>query len=1335
MRQGKPSGLWNPDNERDACGVGLVVDRDGSHGRRVLPLALAALARLSHRGAVDADGRTGDGAGVSTQIPHALLAEEFTRRGKRLPERGLFATGFLFLPRPREERRACRETVARVLASRSLTLLAVRKPPFSERALGEKARGCRPAIEQLFVSRPEGLTGEEFEERLYLARKEMERRLRRFLPGRFCVVSLSHRMIVYKALARGVDLPAFYGDLSNPLYETRFALFHQRYSTNTSPSWALAQPFRLLAHNGEINTIAGNRARMRAREASISAEAEPGLRDRLPFIEERTSDSGNLDNAAELLLRTGRSLPHAMTMLLPPAWEQNDELAPEVRAFYEYHSGLMEPWDGPAFVVFSDGRIAGAAMDRNGLRPARTVETRDGLYLAASEAGVAAVEEESIARRGRLGPGDLIAVDLGSGELMGTEEIRSTLSAQAPYRQMLPPGLRKSPDSGTASQGAALPPEVRLARCKAFGYTREELQLVLVPMSAQGREPLGSMGDDTPLAVLSDKPRLLFSYFKQRFAQVTNPPIDPLRESIVMSLDVLLGPETSLFSGGAEPEGRIRLETPVLSDAALAVLLGPEQAPKAKTLGLTFPVKAGVAGFRRALAALARRASRAIDAGARLLALSDRGADRGRAALPVLLAVAAVHQELVRRGKRPRASLLVETGEARDEHQLATLIAYGADAVNPYLALEVIRAGVAEKPAGGEAGLDEKRYLRTLERGLAKILSKMGISTLRSYQGAGLFEAIGLSEELVRRFFPGAGSPIGGIGLEEIALETLARHSAAHSEQAAPVLEQGGFHGFRRGGEAHAFSPEVVRTLRAAAASGRPLDYEDYARLVASRDPLAVRDLLEFDAPPSASIPIEEVEPVEAILSRFATAAMSIGALSPEAHETLAIAMNRIGSRSNSGEGGADPARFWTPLPGGDSANDRIKQVASARFGVTAEYLVSAGELQIKMAQGSKPGEGGQLPGHKVTAHIARLRRCREGTTLISPPPHHDIYSIEDLAELIYDIKSVNPRARVGVKLVATAGIGTIATGVAKAFADSILVSGHDGGTGASPLASIKNAGIPWEIGLAEVQQALVASGLRRRVRLQVDGGLKTGRDVAVAALLGAEEFAFGSAALVSAGCVMARQCHLNTCPAGIATQREDLRGKYRGTPEMVIAFFTAVAREVREILARLGCRTLAEAVGSIERLRARVPADRFKVSTVDLSRILPGPRRPEGPRRCLDPSNDAPRTGSDIDGRALERLRIRPIPTALEFAITNADRAVGARIAGELSRPATARIDSGGEPCGPPHPLPARVVLHFRGSAGQGFGAFCVGKMRISLEGEANDHVAKGMSGGQIAI
>jgi glutamate synthase (ferredoxin) len=1316
------TGLANPADGRDACGVGFVAERGGRPTRRVLPLALTALCRMSHRGAVAADGRTGDGAGVTTQIPHLLLAEDFAERGKSLPEPDRFAAGLLFLPRGEDHRRVCRQTVERVLGERQMPLLGWRKPPLRDDALGATARRSAPVLSQIFVGRPDGIGPEEFERGLFLARKEIDRRLRLFLPESFSFVSLSHRTLVYKALVRGVDLGEFFEDLSNPLFETAFALFHQRYSTNTVPSWARTQPFRLLAHNGEINTIAGNRARMEARAAAIRARGLSEEVALLPLLDSETSDSANLDNAAELLLRTGRPLLQAISMLMPPAWENDVELPGGDRAFFEYHAGLLEPWDGPALVVFTDGRVIGAAMDRNGLRPARTIETRDGLFLLASEAGVAEVEEDSIVRRGRLGPGDVVALDLSTGDLSDRERVRGELAAAEPYEEWVRKFRSATPFPAATAETSPAPDRART--WKAFGYTREQMRLVLGPMRREGREPLGSMGDDTPLAVLSGRGRSLFSYFKQRFAQVTNPPIDPLRESIAMSLDVLLGPEGNLFAGGPDCGPRTRLPNPVLRDGDLEALRRGQPSEQTRTLDTTFAAAGGVEGLRRALRQLPIEAERSIAEGAWLLVLSDRRVDGERAPIPALLSLAAVHQRLLRGGSRLRASVIVETGEGRDEHETAALLAFGADAVNPYLALEAIRAAAIE--SGDSPHAAQERYLSALSAGLLKILSKMGISTLRSYKWAPLFEAIGLAEEIVLEYFPGAGCPIGGAGLDEIATETVRRHASAFAVDSHPALDEGGDHGFRRGGEAHAFSPDVVRSLHALARSGSPVDSEAYSDRMRARDPLALRDLLEFARPPGGPIALREVEPLGAILRRFTTAAMSIGALSPEAHETLAIAMNRIGGRSNSGEGGADPNRFWSTLPNGDCANDRIKQVASARFGVTAEYLVSAGELQIKMAQGSKPGEGGQLPGHKVTPHIARLRHSPEGVTLISPPPHHDIYSIEDLAELIYTLKRVNPTARVGVKLVATAGIGTIATGVAKAFADSILVSGHDGGTGASPLGSIKNAGIPWEIGLAEAQQALVAAGLRERVRLQTDGGLKTGRDVVVAALLGAEEFAFGSAALVAAGCVMARQCHVNTCPVGIATQREDLRAKFRGTPEMVIHFVTAVAREAREILASLGLPSLAEAIGRTDLLEARVPTGRFKLETLDLSRLVPGPAPRKGPRRCLDDRNDPPRTGSDLDERALARLRAagNGKPTAaLDFAITNADRAVGARIAGELSSPLTAPG------------LPSAVDLRFRGSAGQSFGAFCVDRLRLTLEGEANDHLAKGMSGGEIRV
>jgi glutamate synthase (NADPH/NADH) large chain/glutamate synthase (ferredoxin) len=1283
---------------------------------------------MAHRGAVDADGRTGDGAGVITQIPHDLLASEFARRGARLPNAGSLAVGLFFLPSGEDERRVCRESVTRALRDGGLPLLGWREVPVREEALGPKARGSRPAIFHLLVGRPEGLTDGEYETRLFLARKEMERRLCPFLPERFAVASLSHRTLVYKALARGVDLAGVYPDLENPLFATAFALFHQRYSTNTLPSWALTQPFRVLAHNGEINTIPGNRARMRSRGAAIAAGGRPEQKALLPLLQEGMSDSANLDNAAELLTRTGHSLLQSIAMLLPPAWENDPDLPRDARAFFEYQAARMEPWDGPALVVFTDGLTVGAATDRNGLRPARTVETRDGLFALASEAGVVDVAEDNVFSRGRLQPGDLLALDLEEHVVLERTAIHARLAAGKPYRQWLEanarPGILAARRGAPSAFGGG--PSCSVPVLKAFGYTREEMELVLGPMHREGREPLGSMGDDTPLAVLSGKPRLLFSYFKQRFAQVTNPPIDPLREALVMSLATPLGPEGDFWTEGPEHAARVWIDGPVLRPEEVGAVAAGALRGSCRKVSLRFRTAGGLAAFRRRLDRVIRASVRAAQEGASWIVLSDRGVDARHAALPTLLGAAAVHQSLVRRGLRSRVGLLVEAGDARDEHQVACLLAFGADAVCPWLALERIRSAATETGAPEPSTrLSESRYLSTLGKGILKILSKMGISTLRSYQGAGLFEAIGVSARVVREYFPGTPSPIEGAGLPEIAEEVLRRHDLAFGPAAREVLEEGGFHRYRRDGEVHAYSPEVVRALHDAVGSGEALDYAVYADLVHRRDPVVVRDLLELA--PARPVPIDEVEPVEAIFPRFATAAMSIGALSPEAHETLAIALNRIGGRSNSGEGGADPDHFWTALANGDSANDRIKQVASARFGVTAEYLMSADELQIKMAQGSKPGEGGQLPGHKVAAHIARLRHAPQGTTLVSPAPHHDIYSIEDLAQLIYDLKRVNPRARVGVKLVSSAGIGTIAAGVVKAFADAILVSGHDGGTGASPLGSIKNAGAPWEIGLAEVQQVLVAAGLRRRVRLQVDGGLKTGRDVVIAALLGAEEFAFGSAALVSTGCVMARQCHLNTCPVGIATQREDLRRKFRGTPEMVIRFLTAIACEVREILARIGLRSLEDAVGRTELLEPRVPG-RFKIATVDLGRVVPGPRLPAGPRRRVDVRNDPPGTGGELDGRVLERLRSKegsgPSRLWMTLDVTNADRAVGARIAGEMAGRLRGR-----------RLAPGTVSLDYRGSAGQSFGAFCIDGMRMTLEGEANDHVGKGMSGGEIVL
>jgi glutamate synthase (ferredoxin) len=1310
-------------SHHDACGVGFIADLGGRPTCAILPLAIEALARLGHRGAVDADGRTGDGAGVITELPHALLAGHLTAAGLPAPAPGDLAAGLLFLPREPEVRTAALKALEEVLARHSLPLLAVREVPIREEALGEKACLSRPHLAHVLVGRPDSIHADAFERALFLARRDVENALHPLGPEAFHVVSLSHRTLVYKALVRGADLRAFYVDLTRPDYLTSFALFHQRYSTNTFPSWSLTQPFRVLAHNGEINTIRGNRSWLRARAGDLRSPRlgiDAGLRRPL---REGVSDSASLDEAIELLVRAGRDLDHAITMLMPPAWENDPEMPDDVRAFYEYHSCLAEAWDGPAMLAFADGRFVGAALDRNGLRPARFSVTSDGLVVLASEAGVVDLDAERVVTRGRLGPGDILAVDLQARRLLATGAIREKLAGRRPFRRWLERARRRDPGASEIAHRsrATRPPDLRALR--AFGYTREDLQLILGPMYREGMEPIGSMGDDSALSVLAARPRLLFSYFKQHFAQVTNPPIDPLREALVMSLATYLGPRGNLLDETPEACAQVHLPTPLLDDAGLGRLLASEALP-ARTLTLVFSSSGDTLAFRRALDRLRSDAARAVVEGAQLLVLSDRDVDAGHPALPSLLAVSSVHQELIRLGLRCRASLVADTGDARDDHQIAALLGFGAEAVCPYLALAAVGNAVADSGGSPADAKDaERRYFKALGKGLLKILSKMGISTLRSYQGAQLFEAVGIDEDVIREHFTGTPSGVGGLGLDEIAREVLERHESAYAAASSTLLEEGSLHRYRRNGEPHAFEPPVIKALHAAIRTGAKLDYGRYAELVHSREPIALRDLLEIRT--GKAIPIAQVEPAAAIFPRFLSAAMSLGALSPEAHEVLAIALNRIGGRSNSGEGGEDPARFWNVSAEGDSANSRIKQVASARFGVTAEYLVSADELQIKMAQGSKPGEGGQLPGHKVAPHIARLRHSQPGITLISPPPHHDIYSIEDLAQLIYDLKRVNSHATVSVKLVSEAGVGTIAAGVAKAMADAVVIGGHDGGTGASPLGSIKNAGTPWEMGLSEAHRVLAESGLRSRVRLQVEGGLKTGRDVVIAALLGADEFGFGSAALVAAGCVMARQCHLNTCPAGIATQRDDLRSKFDGTPEQVIRFLTAVAEEVREILASLGMRSLAEAIGRSDRLEARVPKGGGKASLVSLGQVMEAPRphafTPRGRGDRTEPHLGEPH----IDDRVIERLGSED-PPSVEMALPlfNSDRAVGARIAGLLALGRRGR------------PLPPGAVrLRYHGAAGQSFGAFCIDGMEMELTGEANDYVGKGMSGGIIGL
>ncbi|MDQ7829717.1 MAG: glutamate synthase large subunit [Armatimonadota bacterium] len=1284
--------------EHDACGVGFVARLDGPR-HEVLGAALRAVARMSHRGAVSADGKSGDGAGVLTQLPYRLLRRDLRLEG--IPDQDL-AVGMLFLP-PRGTD-AARAAVEAAASAEGLAVLGWRAVPVEPEALGEHARATQPVIEQVVLGR--GTHGDAaFARALYLCRRGIERRWREAGVDGY-VVSLSHRTLVYKGLFVSPQLPRFYPDLTDPCYETALAVFHQRYSTNTFPSWRLAQPFRYLAHNGEINTLQGNVLWTRAREATL--RTAPPWRERwadlVPLLTDGASDSAHLDGVLELLVLSGLGLLRALAMLVPQAWELVEDLDPHLRAFYAYHACLTEPWDGPAALAVSDGALVAGALDRNGLRPARYTVTADGLVVLASEAGVLEVEPERVLEKGRLGPGQVLAVDTARGRVLHDDAVKGALAREHPYLRWIAP-LGRLPEPRAC--GPAPAPSQRLRRLqRLFGYTVEDVEWVLRPMATEGKDPVFSMGDDTPPAVLAQRPRLLYAYFRQRFAQVTNPPIDPLRERSVMALATLLGPRGGWLGDGPR-EGLMALDSPLLEPAQLAWLR--REAPcGVASLEACFRPAAQPLGA--ALDDLCAAAVRAVTAGAGILVVSDAAVDAERVPIPMLLAVAAVHHRLVDAGLRMRTSLVAETGEARDIHQIAALLGYGTQAVCPYLAF----ATVASVPDGAAA------YRRAVEAGLLKIMAKMGISTMLGYQGAQVFEAVGVDPALVERYFPGTPARLGGLGLDDLAAETVARHAQAFAP-GGEALEDVGLVRFRRTGEYHAFNPYVVKRLHQAARTGDRAAFAAFSRLVDGRPPAALRDLLAFvERPP---VPLEEVEPAEAIVRRFVTAAMSHGALSREAHEAIAIAANRIGARCNSGEGGEDPARY-RPRPDGESANSTVKQIASARFGVTPAYVMSAAELEIKMAQGSKPGEGGQLPGHKVSAEIAAIRRAQPGITLISPPPHHDIYSIEDLAQLIYDLKRLHPEARVAVKLVAEAGVGTVAAGVAKGFADTVHISGHDGGTGASPLDSIKHAGVPWELGLAETQRLLVENGLRGRVRLRVDGGLKTGRDVVIAALLGADEFAFGSSVVVALGCVMTRECHLNTCPVGVATQREDLRRKFTGTPERVAAYLLGVAEEVRGHLAALGARTLDEVIGRVEWLRP-APRDHPRAARVDLRELLTPPAAP-GPRRCVQPRNVRAEPAG-LDDRLLARVwpRVQRGETVrAAYPIANTDRTVGARLAGRIAWEL-------GE-----HALPeGQVRLTFRGSAGQSFGAFCVGGLQLVLEGEANDYVGKGMCGGEIVL
>ena len=1334
-------GLYNPEHEHDSCGVGFIAQVNGRRSNRILRLGLRSICSLMHRGALDADAKTGDGAGVITQIPYKLFVPEVTRLGHTLYKEGDLGVGVMFLPHDNAYAQARAKAITQeVLEKRGLFLFGWREVPINIRVLGEKAQTTMPRIEHVLIGKPWGMADDDYERRLFLARNEIEDTAAADKISHFYIPSFSHRVIVYKGLLVSASLEKYYPDLSNPDYETAICVYHQRYSTNTFPKWPIAQPFRMLAHNGEINTVRGNRNWTISREAELRADFWGKDIDLLkPIIQPGGSDSASLDNVLEVLTMSGRGILHAMSMLVPPAWRSDKKIPQAVGDFYEYHRCICEPWDGPAALCFTDGITVAACLDRNGLRPARYMLTDEGVLCLGSEVGISGIHLRNIVEMGRLAPGEMIAVDTAGGRLLHDRDVKATLAARKPYGEWLKNNLVRF-EHIDAQQISAPAGELDILsltqRQIAFGYSSEELDIVLKPMFKDGAEAVGSMGDDTPLAVLSLRPRLLYTYFKQLFAQVTNPPIDSIREKLVMSLHTILGWRRNLLSETPEHCCQIILESPVLLDAEVEKLNAVGGEFSARTIPCVWPIAEGAAGLQNAIRRICREAEEAVDDGIRLIVLSDRGMDFQNVAVPMLLAMGAVHHHLRRVGKRMKASMICETAEARDVHQIACLIGFGASCVNPYLAFETLRELIEKGSVEPDFGKAVISYKTALENGLLKIMSKMGISLVSSYRGAQVFEAIGISSKLVDECFTGTCTQIEGVGFAEIASESLTRHALAFGD-AVPVeagkLEDPGYFRFRRGGELHAVTPPVIQNfhtfvgIKGADKAGKAEDYKKYVDAVLANRPHSIRNLLEIVALPSGPVPIDEVESIEEIRRRFTTAGMSLGALSPEAHETLAIAMNRIGGKSNSGEGGEDPVRFKR-REDGDWANSAIKQIASGRFGVTAAYLASAKEIEIKMAQGAKPGEGGQLPGHKVSAYIARLRHAVPGVTLISPPPHHDIYSIEDLAQLIYDLKQVNRRARVCVKLVAEAGVGTIAAGVAKAHADIILVSGHEGGTGASPLSSVKNAGGAWEMGVAETHQVLLLNGLRNRVTLRTDGGMRSGEDIVYATLLGAEEYNFGTSALIAMGCVYVRQCHLNTCPVGVATLDEKLRGKFKGKPENVVMFFNAVATEVRQIMARLGFRTINEMVGHTECLRQRQIPDHPKANTLNLAPLLVDVAKDDSTmiRHATRARNDGPddRTLDDIILQDAKDAISDGKPVSLSYKITNINRSVGTQVSGEIGY----QYGEEGLPEG-------TIELRFNGSSGQSFGTFLAPGVRLILTGEANDYVGKGMSGGEIVI
>jgi glutamate synthase (NADPH/NADH) large chain len=1337
-----PSGLYDPRFEHDACGVSFVVDIKGRRARRIVDLAIGALCNLQHRGATGAEADTGDGAGILLQIPHRFLR---ATAGFDLPDPGGYAVGLVFVPVDDVDREKACAGIEALIEDEGLSLLGWRDVPVRPEVLGASARAVMPFFRQLFVSDPDGATGLDLDRKLYPLRKRIEHEIGLSESGSPIIYlpSLSSRTVIYKGMLTTPQLAAFYPDLTDERLESALALVHSRFSTNTFPSWPLAHPYRFIAHNGEINTVQGNRNWMRAREALLDTDLIPGDVSRaFPICTPGASDSASFDEVLELLHLGGRSLPHAILMMVPEAWEHHEQMDPSKRAFYRFHASLMEPWDGPASVAFTDGTLIGAVLDRNGLRPSRFWVTDDDLVIMASEVGVVDIEPGRVVKKGRLQPGRMFLVDTSLGRIVEDHEIKASLAVSQPYDEWLHAGilhLARLPER----EHVVFSHESVRRRQQVFGYTHEELKVIVAPMARTGYEPIGSMGTDTPIAVLSERPRLLFDYFQQLFAQVTNPPLDAIREELVTALGSTVGPEGNLLQPGPASCRQVVLPFPIIDNDELAKIIhinddGDLPGFRSAVISGLYRVAGGGLALKRALDSIRTQVSQAIDDGARVIVLSDRNADEIYAPIPSLLLTSAVHHHLIREKTRTKVGLIVEAGDAREVHHMALLIGYGAGAINPYLAFESIEDMINfedGKGVHGLGGVDPRQaiasYIKACGKGVLKVMSKMGVSTVASYTGAQIFESIGLGQDLVAEYFTGTVSRLGGIGLDEIAAEVAARHASAHparpEERVHRTLELGGEYQWRREGEHHLFNPETVFKLQHATRARRYDIFKQYTRLVddQSRRLATLRGLFDLRIGHRTPVPIDEVEPAAAIVKRFSTGAMSYGSISAEAHETLAIAMNRLGAKSNTGEGGEDAERYL-PLPNGDSRRSAIKQVASGRFGVTSEYLVSADDLQIKMAQGAKPGEGGQLPGHKVYPWIARTRYSTPGVGLISPPPHHDIYSIEDLKQLIHDLKCSNPRARVHVKLVAEVGVGTIAAGVSKAKADVVLISGHDGGTGASPLTSLKHAGAPWELGLAETQQTLLLNGLRDRIVVQTDGQLKTGRDVVIAALLGAEEFGFATAPLVVSGCVMMRVCHLDTCPVGVATQNPELRKRFTGQPEFVVTFFEFIAEEVRELLAQLGFRTIDEAVGHVELLDTRAAIDHWKADGLDLSPILAAPEnrygqafhrsvgQDHGLEEALDQMLLARCCSAIADG----------LPVKLALPIRNTDRTVGTILGAEVTR---AWGGAG---------LPDDTIrVDLRGSAGQSFGAFVPHGITLRLEGDANDYLGKGLSGGRIVV